>query len=416
MYDKIGGDIDALANSSGSVVDENGETLIGTDTAGPSSYVLGPTMLRAIIGGVANGDFAKPPLEAETAISDSENPMPYWSWVDSSSSGRITAAFVADADSASGNVLRFTAVNALSGDKAYIERNISVLGSQARTLTYQPRSVWTAATSSGTYKVFTEAQFLQNDGTTTTGTSAAGTATGSTVATAGVREVQANPNGNGAVPTDGAFIRLRVGMEFTSNRSGTTTVDCCEIRMDYGGPQVLLTDNTDPASYGYGVVYLNNGVMWIRANETGSSGSNPSINMSASSGNIAIDASLGSPSTGNISLNTKSGGTVTTSNNLTVTDLLTAGNIKSGRVTVSVTANVVSSASVTNLGLKTSAATADDTDVSIQATQQSTRPDLLQAATVSSTTFSGSTCTGFTIYIYRTNSTDTSVFWLAHGR
>lgn len=414
--EKFGGDIEVLANASGSIVDENGETIIATDTMGGGAYIFGPTLLRAIVAGVANGDFAKPPLEAETNVNDDENPMPYWWWDDATSSGRITAKFVADASSASGNILRFTAVNALNGDKAYIERNIAVLGSRARTVTYQPRSVWTGATSATSYRVFTEAQFLENDAVTTTGTSATGTATGSVVNSAGVREVQANPNGNGAVPSDAAFIRLRVGIEFTANRTGTTTVDCCEIRIDQGGIQVLVTDNTDPVNYGYGTVYLTNGVMWIRPNEAGSSGSNPSINLQSSNGNITIDASLGSPSTGNISLTTKSAGTVTASNNLTVTDRVTAGNIKSGYVTITVTANTVSSASVTNVGLKTSAATAASDDVSILVTANSTVPGTVQEVTAGSPTFSGTNLTGFTIYIYRTSSTNTSVWWFAIGR
>ena len=289
MADKVGGDILSLQGSSGSVVDENGETIVSTDTGGGSSYILGPTLIRAIVGGVANGDFAKPPLGAETAISD-ENPLPYWTWVDSTSSGRITAALVANGSAASGNVLRFTAVGAQTGDKVYLERYVSVLGSQARTLTYQPRSVWSSATSNANLVAFTEAAFVKNDGSTVTGGSASGTANGTAIAgSTFAREVQANPNTNGAVPSDGAFIRLRFGLSFSAAVAGTATADACEVRIDTGFPQLLLTDNAAPQTYGYGVVYLNNGILWIRANETGVSGTNPSIYLSSSSGSIYID-------------------------------------------------------------------------------------------------------------------------------
>lgn len=289
MADKVGGDILSLQGSSGSVVDENGETIVSTDTGGGSSYILGPTLIRAIVGGVANGDFAKPPLGAETAISD-ENPLPYWTWVDSTSSGRITAALVANGSAASGNVLRFTAVGAQTGDKVYLERYVSVLGSQARTLTYQPRSVWSSATSNANLVAFTEAVFVKNDGSTVTGGSASGTANGTAIAgSTYAREVQANPNTNGAVPSDGAFIRLRFGLSFSAAVAGTATADACEVRIDTGSPQLLLTDNAAPETYGYGVIYLNNGVLWIRANETGVSGTNPSIYLSSSSGSIFID-------------------------------------------------------------------------------------------------------------------------------
>lgn len=289
MANKVGGDILSLQGSSGSVVDENGETIVSTDTGGGSSYILGPTLIRAIVGGVANGDFAKPPLGAETAISD-ENPLPYWTWVDSTSSGRITAALVANGSAASGNVLRFTAVGAQTGDKVYLERYVSVLGSQARTLTYQPRSVWSSATSNANLVAFTEAAFVKNDGSTVTGGSATGSANGTAIAgSTYAREVQANPNTNGAVPSDGAFIRLRFGISFSAAVAGTATADACEVRIDTGSPQVLITDNAAPQTYGYGVIYLNNGTLWIRANETGVSGTNPSIYLSSSSGSIFID-------------------------------------------------------------------------------------------------------------------------------
>jgi hypothetical protein len=215
-------------------VDENGETIVSTDTGGGSSYILGPTLIRAIVGGVANGDFAKPPLGAETAISD-ENPLPYWTWVDSTSSGRITAALVANGSAASGNVLRFTAVGAQTGDKVYLERYVSVLGSQARTLTYQPRSVWSSATSNANLVAFTEAAFVKNDGSTVTGGSASGSANGTAIAgSTYAREVQANPNTNGAVPSDGAFIRLRFGISFSAAVAGTATAEACEVRIDTG--------------------------------------------------------------------------------------------------------------------------------------------------------------------------------------
>lgn len=426
--DFIGGDMLPLQAGSGSVVDDNGTSLISSDTQGGSSYILGPTMVRAIVGGVANGDFAKPPLIANANITFS-NPLPYWDFIDSTSSGRITAKVVADADSASGNVLRFTAVGAQVGDKAYIERYISVLGSQGRTITYQPRSVWSAATSSGAFRVNTEAQFIQNDKTTTTGTLGTGSATGATVASSTyAREVQANPNATGAVPANGAYIRLRVGISFGTAVAGTATADVCEIRVDSGLPQVLLTDNVSPDSYGYGVAYLSGGSLWLKANETGSSGSNPYLVMDSTSGNVTINADNGSATTGNIYLTTKNAGDVvvsddltvtnnlTVSDNATVTDLLTAGNVKSGYVTITVTANTVSSASVTNVGLKTSAATAASDDVSILVTANSTVPGTVQEVTAGSPTFSGTNLTGFTIYIYRTTGTDTSVWWFAIGR
>lgn len=425
--DYIGGDILPLQAGSGSIVDDNGSTLLSSDTQGGSSYILGPTMVRAIVGGVANGDFAKPPLIASDPISAS-NGLPYWDW--STNAGtRISAKIVADATSASGNILRFTAVGAQVGDKAYIERYVSVLGSQARTLTYQPRSVWSDATNSGAFRVFTEAIFVENDRTTTTGTQGTGSATGATVSTSTyAREVQANPNVTGAVPSDGAYIRLRVGVSFGTAVAGTATADACEIRVDSGLPQVLLTDNTSPDDYGYGVAYLSGGALWLKANETGSTGSNPFLRMESSNGNITLDANNGTASTGNIYLTTKNAGDVVVSDNLTVTnnltvsdnatvtDLLSAGNIASGRVTITPVANDPTGVAVTGLSVKTSASSADAADVSVVTTAQTAVPGTVTETSASGLTFSGANMTGFTVYIYRSNTTSTSVFWIAIGR
>jgi len=431
--DYIGGDILPLQAGSGSIVDDNGMSLISSDTQGGSSYILGPTMVRAIVGGVANGDFAKPPLIASDPVSAS-NGLPYWDW--STNAGtRVTAAVIADATSASGNVLRFTGINAQNGDKAYIERYISVLGSRGRTLTYQPRSVWSAATSSGNFRAFTEAVFVENDRSTVTGGSATGTATGTTIAgSTYAREIQANPNTNGAVPADGAYIRLRVGIQFTAAVSGTATADCCEIRVDTGGPQILITDNSAPEDYGYGVAYLQGGNFWLRANETGTTGANPSIVMAASSGNITINAAYsgagGTPSTGNIYLTTKDAGDVvvsddmtvtnnlTVSDNATVTDLLSAGNIDSGYLTITPSAaNTPTGVAVTGLAVKTSVASANSDDVSILTTANTTVPGTtVTGYSAGNPTFSNANLTGFTVYLTRTNTTATSVWWLAIGR
>lgn len=413
---KIGGDIAQLSYGSGAINDENGLPIISTDTEGGQSYILGPTMIRAIVGGVANGDFAKPPLDTTDVLS-SFNGLPYWDWVDSTSSGRITAKIVADSSSASGNVLRFTAVGAQANDKAYIERYVSVLGSRARTVTYQPRSAWSTATSSTNMYVFTEAVYMQGNGTATTGSSASGSATGSAVAAAtNAREVQCNPNTNGAVPTDGAYIRLRVGVSFGSAVAGTATADLAEVRIDTGTIQALFTDNVAPQTYGYGTIYLSNGDMWIRPNETGGTATaNPSIILQAADGDIYVNSSYGksggTPSSGNMYLTTKAGEAVT------VSDSLLAGNMKSGYLTVNMTNAALASTSVTNVDCQTTSGTATVSNVVVMLTPYSARPDAFAGqSSVSDLTFSGSKLTGFTIYTYASGSTDRDMFWLAIGR
>jgi hypothetical protein len=109
-------------------------------------------------------------------------------------------------------------------------------------------------------------------------------------------------------------------------------------------------------------------------------------------------------------------GKVRVDGRMDVESMFTAANIASGVVTVDpVTANVVSSVNVTGLSVKTSAATATQTDVSILVTAISAAA-ALRTCTASAPTFSGSNLTGFTVNIFRTNTTATGVWWYATGR
>jgi hypothetical protein len=121
--------------------------------------------------------------------------------------------------------------------------------------------------------------------------------------------VYANPNSIPAIPTDAAFIRVAVGVTVNTLTTSAWTVDLHEVRIDHGGIQLLLSDQSQPGVYGYGTIYLYGGVMWIRPNEIATSGTNPSIYLDSTTGNIGIDPTstgsaqiLGSASvTGNLS-------------------------------------------------------------------------------------------------------------------
>jgi hypothetical protein len=109
-------------------------------------------------------------------------------------------------------------------------------------------------------------------------------------------------------------------------------------------------------------------------------------------------------------------GKVSVEGRMDVDSMFTAANIASGAVTVDpVTANVVSSVNVTGLSVKTSAGTATQNDVSILVTAISAAA-ALRTCTASAPTFSGSNLTGFTVNIFRTNTTATAVWWYATGR
>jgi hypothetical protein len=172
-------------------------------------------------------------------------------------------------------------------------RYVAVPGSAARTWTNQPRAAWRNAT--GTTKtqaaVVIRAQYYQNDGTTTTGTEGANSANFATVADATYAyETQTNPDNTGAIPSDAAFLKIEVGVQVTTLTTSAMTVDLTEVRYDRGLIQLLLADQVDPSRYGYGVIYLSDGNMWIRPNEKGIVGSNPTTYHNSTSGSIVIDA------------------------------------------------------------------------------------------------------------------------------
>ena len=99
---KYGTNLEGFGAFEGGVNADKGAPLVSTSSDGETSLLFGPAALREIQAGVANGDFAIPPDDASATITD-ENPLPYWTFTDTSSSGAITCAIVNDATSASTN-------------------------------------------------------------------------------------------------------------------------------------------------------------------------------------------------------------------------------------------------------------------------------------------------------------------------
>ena len=495
---KYGTNLEGFGGFEGGVNADNGAALVSTNSDGELSQLFGPAALREIQAGVANGDFQIAPVEATSAIS-TENPLPYFTFTDNSS-GRIVAT-VADSTIAPGQtLLRFTLTNAIASDAVTFTRYVPVPTSEARTYGTQPRFAVAAATSSANYRITISAQYVRADITTTTGTSASGNVTGTTmntdVATAGrAAEYKLNVNGTGNAPADAAFLLLTLSVNATGSVA-SATLDVSEIRIDRSQTQYLITDQTLPDVFGDAVLYLYQGNLFLE-NRGLVAGSTPKLFLGAASGDIVLNAkdqgvamsltsatraastvtvvttrahglvtgyevvvagitgaagttmngtfivtvtsttaftytSAGTAGSGTVtSATVKSGpgsgiiylqpaataaGKVEVDGDLNTDGMFTANNVKSGYIGVTVTANVVSSVSVTSVGLVTSLASPTETDVSVTATQNSTRPDLLRAATVGNFTFSGANMTAFTIFIYRTNGTNTGVFWIATGR
>ena len=77
MTERYGTDLTALGGYEGGVNADNGAALVSTGSDGETALLFGPAALRAIHGGITNGDFAAVPDEPDTDISD-DNALPYF--------------------------------------------------------------------------------------------------------------------------------------------------------------------------------------------------------------------------------------------------------------------------------------------------------------------------------------------------
>ena len=110
--------------------------------------------------------------------------------------------------------------------------------------------------------------------------------------------------GNGVVPTDAAFLRIRAGVT-VGTATASATIKLTEIKLGNGSTELSFVDEFYPASYGTRIT-SSNGLI-INGNSYGTAGSNPRILLVASLGEIAFDASNysatgGTPIGGNIFL------------------------------------------------------------------------------------------------------------------
>lgn len=187
-----------LNTRGGGLVTTNSDpNLVGIDpltgTAAPTGTDVGfsAPLRRFIHTGVLNGDFSQPPPSTAEPISDS-NVLPYWTWVPPSD-GSFTLTLVADTGAASGYALQFNGSTA-SGQDCYIQQLIPVPMSQGQ----QYRVLASFYAEDADYWW----QFLKADGVTTIGSAIFAAGSG----VAGERKIDI-----GLVPTNAAYLRLRVG-------------------------------------------------------------------------------------------------------------------------------------------------------------------------------------------------------------
>lgn len=248
---------------------------------------MGPAMRRYLQTGLYNGDFASTSPAVNAQVTGA-NPIPFWTYTQASGTA-VSASVVEDSGSASGFVVQWTMTAGAAGDDAYIEQIAPVAGSQARSFVYLPAATFETAAVVNLAQVYCSAQFLLRDGVTTTGTSSIHAKTTADIGAGALFDVQPAPGGSGVVPADAYYVRVRIGLRRGSAAtSDSVTVQLHEARIATGGPQVIMADTTDPASYGYASIYQANGVFWLQPNNPGATGFGPKFVMNATNGYVTL--------------------------------------------------------------------------------------------------------------------------------
>lgn len=267
MVQKFGSDQQQLANSGGSVVSQDSAVLINGDSNGETALLFGPAALREIQAGVANGDFAIAPSDPEATIT-ADNALPYWTFTDVNSAGKITCAVVADASAASGTALRWTvtagSANSLS---AKLTRFIPVASTRNRAFAYSPEVNTFGATNTAISTIRMQAQFYKNDQTTTTGSAIdSGVFTFATMGT-GSNWLTGSYTTANAAPADAAFCLITITVATAAAGSVVaSTIDIPEVRLIRGDQTNLFAEYTTPATYAPTLVRQVNGTLQISPN------------------------------------------------------------------------------------------------------------------------------------------------------
>lgn len=213
---------------------------------------------------------AAPPTPASniTVGEASANQVPSWVWGITSGTS-ITARWMADATSPSGAKMRLSiASGGAAADQAEFTQVIPIIGTKARHWTYLPRVTFECPTvemgTAGLAVVYIGTQYLKADGVTTTGpySISARNLSGINSGANNLADVQIVANSGKGAPADAAYLRIKIGMyRSTAANTAAGSVYVYDIFPQRGEEQVVLTDNADPETYGYGTLYQGAGIL-----------------------------------------------------------------------------------------------------------------------------------------------------------
>jgi hypothetical protein len=257
------------------ITNDSGVTIIDTDSDGEKSTLFGGAALREIQAGVANGSFAEPPPSPYANVGGA-NKLPYWTFTDVNSAGAITAAIVADAGAASGNVLRFTvASGTLTGKSATLTRYVPVASSASRSFSFYAEATFDNATNSTQANAKLTCEFYKSDGVTATGTpfesllygfNLLQTPTGITAPDLW----ETSPDlTDSTAPADAAYLKVTITIATVATQSANRVVDLTEVRVGNGLPELILTDKSTPTNLPAYIINDNNELSMYNGSQSG---------------------------------------------------------------------------------------------------------------------------------------------------
>ena len=242
---KYGTNLEGFGGFEGGVNADKGAPLVSTSSDGETALLFGPAALREIQAGVANGDFAIPPDEADQTIT-SENPLPYFTTT--TVGAGVTATVVSDASAGSGNTLRFrVAGGTLSGNSVAISRFVPVPSTRNRAFLFVPEVFCINATATANARVTIAHQYYELDQTTTTGTGDSTFETFTTIGVGSTIRFTANQLRFNA-PSDAAFIKVTVTCSTTGTVAAQSDVFVAELRLISGQSDLWIAERTLPST------------------------------------------------------------------------------------------------------------------------------------------------------------------------
>lgn len=226
---------------------------------------FGPTWRRFITTGMYNSDFAAAPPDTAAVIS-SPNPLPFWTFVQASGTA-ITMTSVADTANGSGRSIQVQMTAGAAGDDAYIEQVVPVATNQDQSYWYTAHGTWKTGATTSVAKVYTTAQYLKSDGSTTTGTAGSQEITTTDIGATTLYQVGTSANAM-VTPTDAAYLRVRVGFKRDAAATSVTeTLTLVETRVGSNRVSLYVPDNDSPGTYAPMALAQNGGIGYIIANQ-----------------------------------------------------------------------------------------------------------------------------------------------------